>query len=114
MPSSLGARAHSRCGPESGFVQFAAFSYIAGHMRTTPLVDWGRNPFEPAGCSPPTLVAAKSAAAPRGPLRQLCPARPGIYGMLDQDGQLIYVGKAKNLRRRLLGYLRRRGRDRKA
>lgn len=83
-------------------------------MRTTPLVDWGRNPFEPAGCSPPALVAARRAAGLRGPLRQLCPARPGVYGMLDQDGQLIYVGKAKNLRRRLLGYLRSRGRDRKA
>ncbi|MBM4068551.1 MAG: ethanolamine utilization protein [Planctomycetes bacterium] len=81
-------------------------------MRTTPLVDWGRNPFEPAGCAPPTLIAADRAAGLRGPLRQLCPGRPGVYGMLDQNGQLIYVGKAKDLRKRLLGYFR-KGRDRR-
>jgi excinuclease ABC subunit C len=34
--------------------------------------------------------------------------------MLDSRGRLIYIGKAKFLRVRLLGYLRRRGRDRKA
>lgn len=34
--------------------------------------------------------------------------------MIDRHGELIYVGKAKLLRRRLLSYFRRRGRDRKA
>jgi excinuclease ABC subunit C len=34
--------------------------------------------------------------------------------MLDSRGRLIYVGKAKSLRTRLLGYVRKRGRDPKA
>jgi excinuclease UvrABC nuclease subunit len=34
--------------------------------------------------------------------------------MLDSRGRLIYIGKAKSLRVRLLGYLRKRGRDKKA
>jgi excinuclease ABC subunit C len=50
----------------------------------------------------------------RQQLRLLAPARPGIYGMVDQDEQLIYVGKAKNLRVRLQSYFRRKGRPAKA
>jgi excinuclease ABC subunit C len=34
--------------------------------------------------------------------------------MMAEDGNLIYIGKAKSLRARLLGYFRRRGRDPKA
>ena len=31
-------------------------------------------------------------------------ARPGVYRMLDEKGQVLYVGKAKNLKHRLLNY----------
>ncbi|MDR1288827.1 MAG: excinuclease ABC subunit UvrC [Holosporales bacterium] len=31
---------------------------------------------------------------------------PGIYKMLDQDGKVLYVGKAKHLKNRLLSYAR--------
>src|SRR5262249_831050 len=34
------------------------------------------------------------------------PRTPGVYGMIDARGRLIYVGKAKNLRARLLSYFR--------
>jgi excinuclease ABC subunit C len=37
-------------------------------------------------------------------LREHCRFRPGVYGMLDADGELIYIGKAKQLRARLLSY----------
>ncbi len=37
-------------------------------------------------------------------LREQCPKRPGVYGWLDADGQLVYVGKSKSLRARLLSY----------
>jgi excinuclease ABC subunit C len=47
-------------------------------------------------------------------VRQNCPPWPGVYGMLDADGQVIYVGKAKRLRTRLLSYFRPKSRDRKA
>jgi DNA polymerase-3 subunit epsilon len=34
------------------------------------------------------------------------PARPGVYLMKDEDGQVIYVGKAKSLKERLASYYR--------
>ena len=33
-------------------------------------------------------------------------SKPGVYQMLDGDGQVLYVGKAKNLRNRLGSYFR--------
>src|ERR1700679_107820 len=33
-------------------------------------------------------------------------ARPGVYRMLAEDGAVLYVGKSKSLRTRLLGYFR--------
>jgi excinuclease ABC subunit C len=32
--------------------------------------------------------------------------RPGVYRMISPDGEILYVGKAKRLRTRLLGYFR--------
>jgi excinuclease UvrABC nuclease subunit len=32
--------------------------------------------------------------------------RPGVYRMVSPDGEILYVGKAKDLRTRLLGYFR--------
>ena len=40
------------------------------------------------------------------------PKEPGIYKMLAKDGAIIYVGKAKNLRSRLLSYFRLKHDDR--
>jgi excinuclease ABC subunit C len=50
----------------------------------------------------------------RARVRQECPRHPGVYGMVNAHGELIYVGKAKSLRARLLGYFRPKGRDPKA
>ena len=32
------------------------------------------------------------------------PENPGVYVMLDGEGQIIYVGKAKNLKNRVRQY----------
>ena len=47
-------------------------------------------------------------------VRRECPRHPGVYGMVDRSGTLIYVGKAKCLRSRLLSYFRPKSRDPKA
>ncbi len=39
-------------------------------------------------------------------LRSL-PDRPGVYQFLDKDGKIIYVGKAKNLKKRVSSYFNR-------
>jgi len=59
-------------------------------------------------------IEGARAAALRAQVRLCAPRMPGVYGMLDRDDQLIYVGKAKNLRVRLLSYFRKKGRPPKA
>lgn len=59
-------------------------------------------------------ITAPRPSRMRGRLREMCPRQPGVYGMVDAAGELIYVGKAKSLRARLLGYFRPRSRDPKA
>ena len=64
--------------------------------------------------TPITFVEGKNSRELRQQTRLLAPRSPGVYGMLDRMGQLIYVGKAKNLRTRLLSYFRKAGRAPKA
>lgn len=59
-------------------------------------------------------IAGPRSSALRRQVREQCPKLPGVYGMVDVNGELIYVGKAKSLRGRLLSYFRPRSRDPKA
>jgi excinuclease ABC subunit C len=76
---------------------------------------FGPSRFQPASSATALHgVAGSSAVALRAEVRKQCPRRPGVYGMIDPRGRLIYVGKAKCLRARLLGYFRADSRDAKA
>lgn len=59
------------------------------------------------------LEAKRPARIGRG-VRDHAPCWPGVYGMLDARGRVVYIGKAKNLRSRLLSYFRINSRDPKA
>ena len=42
---------------------------------------------------------------------KLAPASPGVYRMIDAQGDVLYVGKAKNIRKRIVAYTRPTGYD---
>ncbi len=42
---------------------------------------------------------------------KLAPSRPGVYRMIDGRGDVLYVGKAKNVKKRILAYTRPTGLD---
>ena len=62
-----------------------------------------------AALPPCQKIHGKRSGQLRSQVRLLCPRKPGVYGMVDGNGELIYVGKAKSLRIRLLSYFRPRG-----
>jgi excinuclease ABC subunit C len=80
-----------------------------------PFTGFGPDGLAP-GLPPPPLhqVRSRRASRLRERVRAECPRRPGVYGMIDANEELIYVGKAKCLRARLLSYFRVGSRDAKA
>ena len=76
---------------------------------------FGPNQLEPSANIPVLVrICATRRSDLRTQVRKQCPRRPGVYGMVSRKGELIYVGKAKCLRARLLSYFRRKSRDAKA
>ncbi len=73
-------------------------------LRQRLSVGFGEDPFNPHPTRPLEMVGGKTRAALRHQVARTCPRVPGVYGMLDRQGDLIYVGKSKSLRSRLLGY----------
>jgi excinuclease ABC subunit C len=63
---------------------------------------------------PLTCIEGRRPRRLRARVRAECPRLPGVYGMVDAAGELVYIGKAKNLRARLLSYFRPNSRDAKA
>jgi excinuclease ABC subunit C len=69
----------------------------------------------------PEQESAIDLAAGAGPLAvgraviarhaKLAPSSPGVYRMIDAKGDVLYVGKAKNIRKRIIAYTRPTGYD---
>lgn len=77
------------------------------------------NGFGPSLLIPQTRGRARRHTLPtdriegRKLLRENCPKTPGVYGWLNSDGHLIYVGKSKCLQMRLLSYFAKTPSDQK-
>jgi excinuclease ABC subunit C len=61
-------------------------------------------------------LALDDGASPRGGASlpryaKLAPSAPGVYRMLDAAGEVLYVGKAKNIKKRIMSYTRPTGHD---
>jgi excinuclease ABC subunit C len=59
-------------------------------------------------CFVPSLVDMGSRAALYEKLKDL-PDAPGVYRFLDGEGRILYVGKAKSLRKRVANYFQKEG-----
>ncbi len=73
---------------------------ISSHL----IEGFGPDSLDPYGGRPGDMVGASDRKGLRAKVRTLCPPVPGIYGMFDRHGELIYVGKSRSLRHRLLSY----------
>jgi len=71
---------------------------------TTPNLGFGSNPLCPHSPRPLQRVGHRTRTHLQKQVAETCPAVPGVYGMLDRAGDLIYVGKSKSLRHRVMSY----------
>ncbi len=69
-----------------------------------PFTDFGADSLLPFRRQGLQSVEAGQQQDLRLQVRKFVPREPGVYGMLDPLGRLIYVGKSKQLRNRLLSY----------
>jgi excinuclease ABC subunit C len=58
--------------------------------------------------APGSLAAGRAAIVHHA---KLAPPRPGVYRMIDARGDVLYVGKAKNIKKRIQAYARPTGLD---
>lgn len=66
--------------------------------------DFGADPLYPFQRTGLSCVDGDTAEQLRDQVKRFAPRQPGVYGMVDMLGRLIYVGKSKMLRNRLLSY----------
>lgn len=65
---------------------------------------FGPSPFVSRRAAARTIELADDARVNRRSVREVCPSLPGVYGMVDRSGELIYIGMSVRLRDRLLTY----------
>ena len=65
---------------------------------------FGRPAWTPRAGATEMLELASDPSLVRRTLRAPCPGLPGVYGMIDDQAQLLYVGMSARLRDRLLTY----------
>ena len=67
-------------------------------------VDFGADPLYPYKRSELPRIASDDRSELQKLVRRTLPKTPGVYGMIDLRGRLVYVGKSKCLRNRVLSY----------
>ena len=67
-------------------------------------LSFGPDSLNPYDERPVQLAGGRSVRQLRDQVRRGCPAVPGVYGMFNGKGELIYVGKSHRLRNRLMSY----------
>src|SRR2546425_10258524 len=119
----LGRTARYRLAPRCAVAAAAAAAYLSGMNGrqkdvdpTTELVEEDEEPTLPdperegaIGLAAPGPLAAGRAAIARH--AKLAPTSPGVYRMIDANGDVLYVGKAKSIRKRIAAYARPTGYD---
>lgn len=73
-------------------------------LSDTPFFDFGEDHLYPYPRTGLHQIEGEQPEDLRAQVRKYVPREPGVYGMLDPLGRLIYVGKSKALRNRLLSY----------
>ncbi|NWG25070.1 MAG: excinuclease ABC subunit UvrC [Pseudorhodoplanes sp.] len=63
---------------------------------------------EPSGLPAGSLARGRAAILH---FARLAPSSPGVYRMIDAAGEVLYVGKAKSIRKRIVSYTRPTGHD---
>ncbi len=87
-----------------GKIYFRRDSGMEAVLADDPFVDFGEDPLYPFARVGLSRIDGTSPEQLKNQVRQYLPRVPGVYGMLDAIGRLIYVGKSKSLRNRLLSY----------
>ena len=80
--------------------EFAPESAVESATSATPGIDWNEGGAPPEGLTGAELI--------QGFVKRL-PNSPGVYRMFNAEGDVLYVGKARSLKKRVTNYAQGRG-----